>query len=136
MLFLDTSALVKRYVAEAESDFVLELMDRDTVWAASALARLETQVTLCHLGFAMEEETELRRRAQSDWERFAVVPLIPSLLDRAVEMGCNLRLRTLDAIHLSAAAQFPRPLTFLTFDSTQAAAAATLGFELPSLIDG
>jgi hypothetical protein len=32
MLFLDTSALVKRYVAEPESELVIELMAADSVW--------------------------------------------------------------------------------------------------------
>lgn len=130
MLFLDTSALVKRYVAEAGSDLVIELMDSDPVWAASAVAQLETEVTLCHIGLAGDDEIELRRRARSDWERFMVVPLVGSVIERAVDIACQHGLRTLDAIHLAAAAQLPAPLTLLTFDRVQAAAAGRLGFEV------
>jgi len=131
MLFLDTSAIVKRYVAEEGTQLVLELMARDTVWAASAMAQMETRVTLCHLGFGEDDEAELQRQASSDWQRFLVVPLTGPSLDRAVEIGCGQHLRTLDAIHLSAAAQLPRPLTFLTFDRLQAVAAEALGFDVP-----
>jgi predicted nucleic acid-binding protein len=132
MLFLDTSALVKRYVAEPESELVIELMAADSVWAASALGLLETQVTLCHLGFGEDDESDLRRRVRSDWERFLVVPLAGPTLERVTDIACEHGLRTLDAIHVSSAAQLPRPLTFLTFDGVQAAAATALGLDLYS----
>ena len=128
MLFLDTSALIKRYVAEAGSDLVIERMSADTVWTASALAQLETQVTLCHLGLDEATEADLHARATSDWERFIVVSLAAPMTDRAVDIACRHRLRTLDAIHLAAAAQLPPPFTFVTFDAKQAAAAHDLGF--------
>lgn len=54
MLFLDTSALLKRYVLEEGSALVLELMARDELWTASALAQAETVVALCHLGWPNE----------------------------------------------------------------------------------
>ena len=130
MLFLDTSALIKRYVAEDGSDVVVELMERDPEWAASALARLETQVTLCHLGFTETDELVLLERVRTDWDRFLVVPLTPPTLDRAIEIGCALRVRTLDAIHISSAAQLPIPLTLVTFDAVQAAAAQAYGLEV------
>jgi predicted nucleic acid-binding protein len=130
MLFLDTSALIKRYIAEPGSELVIELMGGDTSWAASALAQLETQVTLCHLGLDNTTESELQARARIDWERFVVVSLATPMIERAVDIACGHRLRTLDSIHLAAAAQLPRPLTFLTFDRQQAVAARTLGFEV------
>ncbi|CAN5300314.1 hypothetical protein BH24CHL7_BH24CHL7_14330 [soil metagenome] len=130
MLFLDTSALIKRYVAEPGSELVIDLMSRDASWAGSALAQLETQVTLCHLDLNDTLEAELRARARSDWERFIVVALAATLIERAVDIACSHRLRTLDSIHLAAAAQLPRPFTFVTFDRQQAAAAQVLGFEV------
>lgn len=135
MLFLDTSALIKRYVAEAGSDMVIERMTDDIVWTASALAQVELQVTLCHLGLNETTEAELRARATSDWERFTVVSLGAPMIARAIDIACQHRLRTLDAIHLAAAAQLPRPLTFLTFDRQQAAAAQALGFAVEGASD-
>jgi predicted nucleic acid-binding protein len=133
VLFLDTSALVRRYVAEPGSELVIELMTQDPRWAAAALAQVETRVTLCHLGLDEAAEAEAGRRVSDDWERFLVVRLAEPLLETAAEIACELRLRTLDAIHLAAALQLPRPVTFLTFDRQQSAAAISLGLEVASV---
>lgn len=130
MLFLDTSALLKRYVDEDGTLLVLELMDSDVEWVASALAHAEAEVTLCHLGLDTESETEQRRRLRDDWERFLVVPIDGPCLARAADIGCGQRIRTLDALHLAAADRLPRPFTFLTFDRRQAHAAAAIGLSV------
>jgi len=130
MLFLDTSALLKRYAHEDGTALVLELMDADREWLASALAQPEAEVTLCHLGLDKEVENEQRRRLRDDWERFRVVPVDGACLLRAAEIGCLHRVRTLDALHLAAADRLPRPLVFLTFDQRQAAAARAMGLSV------
>lgn len=127
MLFLDTSAVVKRYVAEDGSEQVAELMEDDRDWCASALCYPETRVTICHLGFDAEALAALASAADADWERFFVVPLDELCLAQAVEIGCVHRVRTLDAVHLAAAARLPgRPL-FVSFDARQRDAASALG---------
>jgi predicted nucleic acid-binding protein len=128
MLLLDTSALVKRYVDEAGTEEVLSLMASDEGWCASALCHAETHVTLCHLGFEPAAEQSLARSLEADWEHFLVVPVDDLCLARAAEIGCALKVRTLDAIHLAAADRLPRPFTFVTFDARQAAGAKVLGF--------
>lgn len=130
MLVLDASALVKRYVDEAGTVEVVALMSGDSEWCASALCRAETHVTLCHLGFDEMVEGQLVRALQLDWEHFLVVPVDDLCLAHAAEIGCERRLRTLDAIHLAAADRLPRPFTFLTFDARQAEAARSLGFDV------
>lgn len=130
MLVLDTSALVKRYVEEMGTSEVLELMAKDSDWAASALCRAETHVTLCHLGFGEAVERRLARLLEADWEHFVVVPVDDLCLARAAEIGCESRSRTLDAIHLAAADRLPRPFTFVTFDIRQAEAAKFLGLDV------
>jgi hypothetical protein len=50
MLFLDTSAPVKRCVEE-DTEFVLHRLDEEPEWVASSIARTETEITLCRLGF-------------------------------------------------------------------------------------
>jgi predicted nucleic acid-binding protein len=130
MLVLDSSALVKRYVEEAGTDEVVSLMQSDPGWCASALARAETEVTLCHLGFPEDVERGLVRSLRDDWEHFVVVPVDDRCLARASEIGCEQRVRTLDAVHLAAADRLPRPFTFVTFDGRQAAGARDLGFDV------
>jgi predicted nucleic acid-binding protein len=130
MLFLDTSALVKRYVVEHETKAVLAAMEGDPEWCASALCFSETRVTLCHLGF---EEATLARLADAlelDWDRFFVVPADDACLTEAAELGCAQRVRTLDAIHLAAARRLAAEVRFLTFDARQRDAARALGLQL------
>ncbi|MBA2383201.1 MAG: type II toxin-antitoxin system VapC family toxin [Actinobacteria bacterium] len=132
-LFLDTSALVKRYVAEMETDRVLTLMESEPEWCAPALCYSETRVTLCHLGFEDETLSALADALESDWDRFFVVPIDDLCLAQAIEIGCRHRVRTLDAIHLAAASRLPGPTTFATFDSRQAQAARALELEVARL---
>jgi len=129
MLFLDTSALVKRYGAEAESDSVLEAMSSDSEWAASALALVEARVSLCRLGFDQATLSTLASTLESDWDRFFVVPVDDLCLSEAIEIGCTRRVRTLDAIHLAAAARL-RGAKLLTFDEQQRNAASALSLAL------
>lgn len=126
MLFLDTSALVKRYVDEDGTELVLRLMDEDPIWAVSAVARTEAEITLCRLGFGPDESDAVQKCLRDDWDRFHVVPVDPACLDRAAEIGCRHEVRTLDALHLAAADRLPRPLVLLTFDRRQGEAARSL----------
>lgn len=135
MLVLDASALVKRYVEEVGTGDVVRLMAEDSGWCASALCRAETHVTLCHLGFEESVEHQLGRSLHADWEHFLVVPVDDLCLARAAEIGCERRLRTMDAIHLAAADRLPRPFTFVTFDVRQAEAARALEFDVEG-VDG
>jgi predicted nucleic acid-binding protein len=127
MLFLDTSALLKRYIEEGGTPLVLALMDQDREWVASAMARTEAEITLCHLGLEGPAEADQRRRLRDDWDHFRVVPVDNACLARAVEIGCQQRVRTLDAAHLAAADRLPRPFVFVTFDRQQAEAARAIG---------
>lgn len=126
MLFLDTSALVKRYVEEEGSALVLRRMGEDPEWVVSAVARTEAEITLCRLGFDPSVSADLWQRLREDWERCHVVPLDPACLERAAELGCRYQVRTLDALHLSAADRLPRPLVLLTFDRRQADVARSM----------
>lgn len=127
MLFLDTSALIKRYVEEEGTTEVLQRMDEDPHWVVSAVARTEVEITLCRLGFDGSAKAALTSRLGDDWERCHVVPVDPASLVRAAELGCQFDVRTLDALHLAAADRLPRPVVMLTFDRRQADAARAMG---------
>ncbi|MBA2253664.1 MAG: type II toxin-antitoxin system VapC family toxin [Chloroflexi bacterium] len=136
MLFLDTSALLKRYIDEADTPLVLESMDADRDWYASALAYAEAEVNLCRLGLVGTAGEPIHRRLADDWERFRVVPVDAACLFRAAEIGCTRGVRTAHAIHLAAADRLPRPLAFLTFDRRQAVAARALGVDVMGAAPG
>lgn len=126
MLFLDTSALIKRYVEEEGTELVLRRMDADPDWAVSSVARTEAEITLCRLDFGPDVIADVQQRLREDWERCHVVPVDPACLDRASEIGCRYEVRTLDALHLAAADRLPRPVVLLTFDRRQADAARSM----------
>lgn len=126
MLFLDTSALIKRYVEEEGTELVLRRMDADPEWAVSSVARTEAEITLCRLDFGPDEIAGIWQRLREDWDRCHVVPVDPACLDRATEIGCRYEVPTLDALHLAAADRLPRPVVVLTFDRRQADAARSM----------
>ncbi len=130
MIFLDTSALVKRYVTESGSDVVLRHMTLDSDWAASALARTEARVALCHRGPEGQIGSPAQLRLTGDWDRFATVPVDADCLTLAEELGCHQRIRTLDAIHLAAALRLPGEVRFLSFDQRQVDAAIAVGLSV------
>jgi len=130
MLFLDTSALLKRYVDEDGTGMVVAAMAGDDVWLASALAGAETQVAIARLPVAEDERARQLRRYEEDWERFRVVPVDAECLRDAARIAADQRIRIVDAIHLAAAARLPQPFRFLTFDPDQAEAARALGFDV------
>ena len=109
---------------------MLELMERDYEWAASALCFAETRITLCHLGFDDEALADLTDALERDWDGFFVVPVDELCLAEAVDIGCSRRVRTLDAVHLAAASRLPGAPTFVTFDERQREAAESLGLAL------
>ena len=127
MIFLDSSALLKRYLDEPASESVARYMSDDTEWTASELARTETEIALCRLGPEGAIGSQPQRSLAGDWDRFLVVPVDAACLRMAAAIGCEHRARTLDAIHVAAALRVPAPVTFLSFDRRQAVIAAAMG---------
>lgn len=130
MLAVDTSALVRRYVRGVGHGLVTEAMGDDPVWCASALARAETLQALHHLAVTPGQHDALWHQLRTDWDAFHVVPVDDRCLARAVEIGATFRVRSVDAVHLAAAARLPAPARYLTFDRRQIPAAAGLGFDV------
>lgn len=126
-LYLDSSAIVKRYVQETGTRSVVALMAADTDWVASAAALVESELAFCHLVPQESVAASLIEALRRDWLHFAIVPTDDECLKRAAEIGCRYGTRTMDSIHLAAADRLPRPVTFVTFDRRQAAAATSLG---------
>ena len=131
-VFLDTSALVQRYLGEPGRDLVVDAMRDDPTWVASALARTEVMVTLHQLAAGPRQQARLWSSFRDDWDAFAVVPVDDRCLGRALELGSSFSMRIVDALHLAAADRLPRPAKYVTFDRHQIPAAAALGFEVVS----
>lgn len=132
MLFLDSSALVRRYVHGPGHELVVTAMEEASDWCASALCRPETLLALHRLSATPQQQERLWRNLRDDWETFTVIPLDDRCLGRGVELGATYGLRTLDALHLAAADRLPRPAGYATFDRHQIPAAAALGLHVVS----
>jgi hypothetical protein len=134
-LYVDTSALVRRYVHDRHRPLVLEAMAADDEWAASTLVRTETQVALHRAAVSSRQQLALWRELRDEWDAFWVVPLDERCMARAVELGATYGVRIVDAIHLAAADRLPGPVRYLTFDRRQIPAADAMGFEVLSPIE-
>jgi len=126
-LYVDASALLKRYLDEPDSDDAEEYLSADSVW-----------ITACHT--AVEVRRNLARRVSGsslavakdnfalDWGRIQVVELDAAICESAADIAEITGVRSLDALHLAVARRVGgTALTFLTFDLRQAQAARTLG---------
>ena len=131
-LYVDTSALVRRYLHDRHRPLVIEAMAADDAWAASSLVRTEAQVALHRAAVSSRQQVALWRELRDEWDAFWVVPLDERCMARAVEIGATYGVRIVDAVHLAAADRLPRPVRFLTFDRRQIPAADALGFEVLS----
>ena len=129
-VFLDSTALLARFLEGPSRDAALDAMAADPVWCASSLALSEALMVIDRLGDDPARTDELRRALRDDWERVHVVPVDQRCLDRAAELGRTQPVRTVDAIHLAAADRLPRPLTYLTFDPGQIPVAMALGYDV------
>ena len=131
-LYVDTSALVRRYLHDRHRPLVLDAMAGEDAWAASSLVRTEAQLALHRASVSARQQRALWRELRDEWEAFWVVPLDERCMARAVEVGATYGVRIVDAVHLAAADRLPRPVRYLTFDRRQIPAAAALGFEVLS----
>lgn len=133
-LYVDTSALVRRYLRDRHRDVVLDAMAEDDAWCSSALTRTEAQLALHRAAVSGRQQVELWRALRDEWESFWVVPMDDRCMARAVEIGATYGVRIVDAVHLAAADRLPAPVRYLTFDRQQIPAADALGFEVVSAV--
>jgi predicted nucleic acid-binding protein len=107
ILFLDTSAFVKLYIAEPGSERMRETVGREGSVAASALAFAEIHATFARrrreeLLLAPELE-QIRRAFAADWEQLLQMPVGTAVL-KTVPWLCERHpLRGADAVHLASA---------------------------------
>ena len=135
-VYLDTSAWVKLYMDEAESDAVAAWLSAATTrytvliaWAEmrSALARAERSGR-----FAAAFKKTALASAERDWADFIVVQPTEVMVRRAGDLADRFGLRGYDSVHLAAAEAIslllmPDPLAFVCFDERLCDAARALG---------
>lgn len=124
MVYLDSSALVKLIVAEAESAALRRELRGEPERASCGLARVEVvRAVRPHGAAAVARVRQVLRTLD-------LVQLDDDLLDAAALLG-NDGLRSLDAIHLAAAQTLGDDLTaVITYDQRMAAAAEAIGLAI------
>ena len=133
-VYVDSSALVRRYLRDRHTPLAVEAMAADDAWCASSLVRTEAQLALHRASVSSRQQSALWRELRDEWDAFWVVPLDDRCMARAVEIGATYGVRIVDAIHLAAADRLPGPVRYLTFERGQIPAADALGFEVVSAV--
>jgi predicted nucleic acid-binding protein len=129
-VYVDTSALLKRYVDEDESVACERLLLADPSWVTARHTWAEMLRNLARL-LRGAERVRVRNSFRSDWARMLVVELDETTCARAGDLAETLQVRTLDALHLAAAERAGAGgLPFLTYDLRQAQAARSLGWKV------
>ena len=115
MIYMDTSALTKLLIAEPETpevrNWLTSQIDQGDSAATSALGSVELMRTIARYGDISQAD-----RARYLLDGLDILPLTEPMMSLAESIG-PATLRSLDAIHLAAAAYFDQELTaFVTYD--------------------
>ena len=124
IVYLDSSAIVKRYVAEAHSEEVGELVAGAEALGTASISRAEVSAALARaarMGIVSREEAEIAQRAfDADWEDLVRVKITEALVRRASSLAWEQGLRGYDAVQLAGALTWrdalSEPIAVATFD--------------------
>ena len=126
-LYVDSSALLKRYVEEPDSETAESLLRSDPSLLTGRHTVVEVRRNLARL---LEDRDAATARAAflEDLGVLSIVELDEVTCEMAAAIAELTGVRTLDALHLAAAQRIGGPaVPFLTFDVRQAQAARGLG---------
>lgn len=127
-LYVDSSALLKRYIDEPDSGAALEWLDSDPELITGRHTAVEVRRNLARLLDAADL-ARVKRAFSSDLESFGIVELDATTCELAATIAETTGVRSLDALHLAAAQRVGgSAIGLLTFDLRQAQAARALGF--------
>ena len=124
ILYLDASALVKRYIAEPGSDEVAQRIAAAAGVGTSLISRAETSAALAkaaRMGALTREAAAAALQVfRSEWPLLIRVQATELVLTRADALAWELGLRGYDAVHLASALIWQEGLgeavTLATFD--------------------
>ncbi|HIE39572.1 MAG TPA: PIN domain-containing protein [Anaerolineae bacterium] len=135
ILYLDASALVKRYVAEVSSAEVGRAIAEAIAVGTASISRAEVTAALARavrVGALTEEEALAAAGVfRGEWPDMIRVQVTEVVVSRADGLAWEHGLRGYDAVHLAAASLWQdalgEPVTFSTFDRRLWAAAEKVG---------
>lgn len=124
ILYLDASALVKRYVAETGSAEVAAVLDRARAIATAVISRAEVTAALARavrIGLAPREDAAAALAGfDADWGDLIRLEVNEPVVARAAALAWAQGLRGYDAVHLASALMWQEslgdPVTLATYD--------------------
>lgn len=130
-LYLDTSALVKLYVAEPGSEDVRQAVAEAEIAATSSLAYVEARAAFARRrrerSLIPLDYRRVLRSFEQDWPRYLRVEVTGPVIGQAARLAERHALQAYDAVHLASAltlrARLGPPVAFLSWDAAQQAAA-------------
>jgi len=133
LAFFDSSAFIKRYVAEEGTEAVLSLCDRASEIGLSGIALPEIISAFCRLRregkISDVQYRQLKSSLLTDTEDAAVCDLTPQVLAHAIaRLEANV-LRGMDALHIGSALTLKADV-FVSADRRQCDAAARAGLNV------
>ena len=139
-LYLDTSALFKRSVEEAESEAVLAWIDAAAAVGTALITRVEVAAALARAvrddRMELAEARDAERDFLDDWTDFTRIGLTEKLAGRAGDLAWKHDLRGYDAAQLTAAIAWRETtedaqdeVVFACFDNDLRQAATAEGLE-------
>jgi predicted nucleic acid-binding protein len=138
IVYLDASALVKRYVEEAGSGEVRALIKEAEAVATAAISRTEVVAALARARRAKrigaQEAGDALKAFEADWEDVVRVQITEPLLAQAASLAWSYSLRGYDAVHLAAGLfwreRVARPTLLASYDRELWEAARRAGLEV------
>jgi predicted nucleic acid-binding protein len=138
MIYLDTSALIKRYIWESGSEQVRQLFRDNATIITSKIAYAETYAALTrrmregHL--ARVRYGQVCRFFELEWPAYLIVEVRDEVLHLSRDLIKKYPLRGFDALHLASAKslrqQLKTPITFGGADQRLLESAKAEGFKL------
>jgi predicted nucleic acid-binding protein len=138
MLYLDTSALVKRYINEAGSDLVNDLFAEARGIATGVISRVETAAAFAkaaRIGILDREHAwQALQDFRAEWPDYIRLPVSEATVVKGDQLAWELNLRGYDSVHLAVASTWEDTLreevVLVTFDQQLWQAAQQVGLKV------
>ena len=132
-VFLDSSALAKRYIQEHGSDRLEDILSSASSLGVSVICVSEVVPALCRRRrerkLSRQEYLKAKQALFDDIEDASVLNVTEQIVARAVELLERWPLRSSDALHVASAAEWSAEL-FVSADERQCAAARAYGLQV------
>ena len=138
IVYFDASAIVKRYLAEADSAAVDGLVAQASVMGTSLISRAEVSAAVARAAsinvLSSAEAQKALRTFRAQWPDLIATTVTQVLVAKADALAWDYGLRGYDAVHLASATLWQEalsePVIMATFDHDLWAAAQKAGIEV------